>query len=539
VTDEKQGDDLFEDLDKFFAPIKDVEWDEPEEPRRAPEADEHVTVQVPQPTPPPETPPEEHERESAGAPSIPEEGTGETWYDTGPLEPIGEETADVRIVGEPSSDPDQGDLFDGRDVAGVDPDDLWSEQEGEPIVVGEADEGAASDVPGPEPEEAPTEEDLEAAAEYFADSVREERYDTEPWALDDDGSHAPPTDDEGPEAPSVDEGRPSGAPPAEEVAEDLLADLHEERPAAVSVGADVISGPSWQDSSSVEVGADLDRRGPERDVPAAFMTGLVLAGLAIGALLIGPWAFAVLATLLVLIAQGELFGAMARHHHLPATAVGLVTGGLIMGGAYYRGEAAIPAMFALGAIATFLWFMTVPPMQRQHVVQNAGLTIFNMAWIPLMGGYLIALLAAPDGRALVVTVVALTFLYDTAAFLVGSVAGGAWIRRPLAAGTSPKKSWEGAIAATVITVFASVAFATSFVAVLEDRRTETLVLGIVIAVAATLGDLAESLVKRDLGVKDMGSILRGHGGVLDRIDSLLFVAPAAFLLLRAMDVIPG
>jgi phosphatidate cytidylyltransferase len=330
-------------------------------------------------------------------------------------------------------------------------------------------------------------------------------------------------------------------PAADDVEGDILSDLREDAAVAttVSVGADGTTGPSWQEPSSVEVGADLDRRTADRDVPAAFMTGLILAGLALGALLIGPWAFALLATVLVLIAQGELFGAMVRRHQLPATAVGLVTGALIMAGAYYRGEAAIPAMFALGVAATFLWFMTVPPLQRQHVLQNAGLTILNMAWIPLLGGYLIALLNAPDGRVLVVAVVALTFLYDTAAFLVGSVAGGAWIRRPLAPGTSPKKSWEGAIAATAITAFASVAFVTSFVGVLNGLRTETLLLGLVVAVAATLGDLAESLVKRDLGVKDMGSVLRGHGGVMDRIDSLLFVAPAAYILLRAVAVIPG
>jgi phosphatidate cytidylyltransferase len=107
----------------------------------------------------------------------------------------------------------------------------------------------------------------------------------------------------------------------------------------------------------------------------------------------------------------------------------------------------------------------------------------------------------------------------------------------MAPGTSPKKSWEGFILAAFATVFISVSIVTSFVAPFNDRRIDTMLLGLVVVVAATLGDLAESLVKRDLDVKDMSTILPGHGGVLDRIDSLLFVAPASYLLLGVLDIV--
>ena len=204
----------------------------------------------------------------------------------------------------------------------------------------------------------------------------------------------------------------------------------------------------------------------------------------------------------------------------------------MMAGAYYRGEAAVLGMFTLGVVATMLWFMAVPATHRKDTVANIGLTLVNVAWIPLLASYLLIMLDQPDGKSLVISVIGLTFVFDTFAFLGGSIMGGQFFQRPLAPSVSPKKSIEGVIIATLVTVIVSVALVTSFVTPFEDMRIETLVLGLVVAAAATFGDLAESLIKRDLGLKDMGSVLPGHGGVLDRIDSLLFVAPAAFLFFR-------
>jgi phosphatidate cytidylyltransferase len=267
------------------------------------------------------------------------------------------------------------------------------------------------------------------------------------------------------------------------------------------------------------------------------MTGVVLAGVAVASLLVGETAFAIVAAIGVLAAQAELFGVMTKHHLQPATFVGLVTGQLIVWGVFFRGEPAIPAMLALGIVASFLWFMTVPPAHRSHVVQNLGVTALNLLWIPLLAGYLLATLELPDGRELVIAVIGLTFVFDTAAFFVGSVWGGSFFTRPLAPSVSPKKSIEGLVGGALVVVVVSVALIpTGFIELLDGRRVEALLLGLAVAAAATLGDLAESLVKRDLGVKDMGNVLPGHGGVLDRIDSLLFVAPAAYLLFRVVFV---
>jgi phosphatidate cytidylyltransferase len=530
VAGERDGDELFEDLDKFFAPIKDVDWDEPEAQASKAPHEEHVEVQG---GPVPDEPAE---------PDVAEEGEDD-WYDTGVIEAVEdvpaalehpEPTQEIVVVhhdgdedvafSEPeppaATDESQRYLF-VEEEDWPDEDDVEIEAAVPPVSFDEPAEPGEQDVVA---HDGPSDDDLEAAADHFAGPFRTpESYETEPVDVFADQGGGDLLSDLG----------------AEQVEEDILSDLREPAaaPRTVVVGTEGVSGPSWQDVAAVEVGADVDRRGPdtgERDVPAAFMTGLVLAGVALAALLVGEGAFAIVAVLAVLIAQGEFFGVMVKHHAQPATAVGLVAGALMMAGAYFRGEAATPAMFALGVAAAFLWFMTVPAIHRKDVVRNVGLTVLNMAWIPLLGGYLIATLKLEEGRALVVAVVGLTFVFDTAAFLVGSVWGGSFFHRPLAPTISPKKSLEGVLGASLVTIVVSVALVPSFIDVFADQRLEALLLAIVVAVAATLGDLAESLVKRDLGIKDMGSVLPGHGGILDRIDSLLFVAPAAFLLFRVI-----
>jgi phosphatidate cytidylyltransferase len=137
------------------------------------------------------------------------------------------------------------------------------------------------------------------------------------------------------------------------------------------------------------------------------------------------------------------------------------------------------------------------------------------------------LLRATDGRSYVIAIIGLTIVYDIGAFAVGSM----WGMRPFAPNVSPKKSWEGAIGATLVVIAVSVGVVANFVDPLGTLG-RSVGLALVVAIFAPLGDLAESLLKRDLGLKDMGSVLPGHGGVLDRIDAVLFVAPAAFLFLR-------
>jgi len=484
VPEGDKKDDLFEDLDKFFAPIQDVDW--PENPSAAPPGE-----QAPPDT---DTGVIDEPDDSSTAGSIP--GEEDPFEGSSPSEAGSEES----VWGEEEAAEISEETFGRAPSAYVDLPGPSEEGEEEPEIESPLREASAED-------EEPSPEAVEAAAEHFARSVRDEA------DLDlEDETSLPELLGGGeediaaePEEP-VRGGRASGRSGS---------------------GSEGLGGPSWQEPTTMEVGLEHEARRTGRDVPAAFITGLALAGLALGSLAVGKWAFALTAGAIVLWAQGELYLAFQRHHLQPATALGLVSGGLVLGAAYFRGEAAMLSMFVLSVLAAFLWYMAAPVSHRRGTATNIGVTVLGVAYVPLMAGFALAMLEFTDGRALVLSVIGLTFVYDTAAFIVGSW----WGNRPLAPTISPKKSLEGAIGATLVVIAVSVGAVAPAVTSLSTVG-RSVALAMVVAVLAPLGDLAESLIKRDLGVKDMGSVLPGHGGVLDRIDSVLFVVPAAFLFLR-------
>jgi phosphatidate cytidylyltransferase len=491
VPEGDDKDDLFEDLDKFFAPIQDVDWPEdqapvsgatePEEPAaREPAHDETAE-------PGSRRADEEDTTRNEG---LSEETRGEREEERQGGEPLGGVETEEHISVESLTQAPQAYV----DLPGPE----------------EEEESAVSELEEPEAAEKPSPEAVEAAAEHFAESVRDEvRVEPEPE----------PTETS----------LPSLLGGADEVEERILAGLGEqEQPTKrVKVGGEGLGGPSWQEPTAMEVGTEHERRLSARDLPAAFLTALVLAGLAVGSIAISGGAFAVVASAIVLWAQGELYRALQTRHYQPATALGLASGALVLAAAYYRGEAAMLSMLVLGIVATFLWFMATPANHRRNVAANVGVTVLGVAYCPLLAGYALAMLKATDGRGFVLSVIGLTVAYDTAAFIVGSW----WGSRPLAPVISPKKSIEGAIGATLIVIALSVGLVAPYVHIVESVARSG-ALAVVVAVFAPLGDLAESLLKRDLGLKDMGGILPGHGGVLDRIDSMLFVVPAAFVFLR-------
>jgi phosphatidate cytidylyltransferase len=181
------------------------------------------------------------------------------------------------------------------------------------------------------------------------------------------------------------------------------------------------------------------------------------------------------------------------------------------------------ATFALGFVLQLL------ASTRAPTTAALGSTILGSAWIGLGLGFVLLLRQMhTEGRLIAFTVVLTVFAADTVAYLVGRVAG----RHRLAPRVSPKKTWEGLAGGVLAAVFVS------FVALYDTRHHylsvwQAVVLGLVVVTAAVLGDLFESALKRDLEVKDTGSLLGGHGGVLDRVDALLFAAPAAYFLVVA------
>ena len=483
-------DDLFEDLDKFFAPIQDVDW--PENPSAAPAGEQ--------------APPDTDTGESVIGESDDSSSTGLIPGQEGPSEGSSpsEAGSEESVWGEEEAAEISEETFGRAPSAYVDLPGPSEEAEEEPEIESPLLEASAED-------ERPSPEAVEAAAEHFARSVRDEA-DVD---LEDETS------------------LPELLGGGDEVGEDAVATELEEpigggRASGMSgSGSEGLGGPSWQEPTTMEVGMEQEARRTGRDVPAAFITGLALAGVALGSLALGKWAFALTAGAIVLWAQGELYLALQRHRLQPATALGLVSGGLVLGAAYFRGEAAMLSMFVLSVFAAFLWYMAAPASHRRGTATNIGVTVLGVAYVPLMAGYALAMLDFTDGRAVVLSVIGLTFVYDTAAFIVGSW----WGNRPLAPTISPKKSLEGAIGATLVVIAVSVGAVAPAVTALNTVG-KSVALAVVVAVLAPLGDLAESLIKRDLGVKDMGSVLPGHGGVLDRIDSVLFVVPAAFLFFR-------
>jgi phosphatidate cytidylyltransferase len=167
---------------------------------------------------------------------------------------------------------------------------------------------------------------------------------------------------------------------------------------------------------------------------------------------------------------------------------------------------------------------------RQAATSSFAVTLLGVAWVGGGIGCLLLICDIPEfGFWAVMAVLFTVFAADTGAFFVGRTFG----RHRMSPAISPNKSWEGFVGGVLAAV------GMSFVILYRDRDEfltipESLVLGLVIALAATLGDLFESAVKRDLGVKDSGRLLGGHGGVLDRVDSLLWAGPAAYFALLAL-----
>jgi phosphatidate cytidylyltransferase len=273
-----------------------------------------------------------------------------------------------------------------------------------------------------------------------------------------------------------------------------------------------------------------DRDG--RSMPVAIATGLGFALVAVLCFKAGSVATLVLATVVVTLAAAECYAALRHSGRRPATLLGLVGTVAMMVAVYAKGVAALPLVLVIVVVTTMLWYLV--GADRGSPLEGIASTLLGFTWIAVLGSFA-ALMLAPSqypqrhGVAFVLGAVVAAIGAD-----VGALAVGSWIgRHPLAPRVSPNKTWEGLIGGAVLAVALSAGVTG---AVHPWTPAKAAVLGIVAAVVAPLGDLAESMVKRDLGLKDMGSMLPGHGGVLDRVDGVLFVLPAAYYLVRVLHL---
>jgi phosphatidate cytidylyltransferase len=259
-----------------------------------------------------------------------------------------------------------------------------------------------------------------------------------------------------------------------------------------------------------------------RDLRAAVGVGLLLAGLVVGTLIISAPAF--LAVVVVAVSYGawELRRAIAtRGMVVPIVPLLLGAVGMLVS-AYLRGAEALVVTFGLTIVGLLVWRVADGLSGAARDLSASALVAFYPVFL---GGFASMMLAAPDdGRQRIVVFILVTVFSDIGGYAVGVVFG----KHPMAPSLSPKKSWEG-FAGSVGTCAAVGAIAMPLV--LGGQWWQGALLGVAAASGATLGDLIESSIKRDLGIKDMGSLLPGHGGLMDRLDSLVIVAPVAWALL--------
>ncbi len=265
-----------------------------------------------------------------------------------------------------------------------------------------------------------------------------------------------------------------------------------------------------------------------RDLPVAIGVGLGLAVAYVGSVLLHPLLFLAFVVVNLTIGLYELDHAFTATKSRPPTIVAAVALPFMCVGAYYVGTDAQ----VIGLIAALMvgFVYTMLTSERGHAVSRLAALSLMLLWVNLLASSLGLLLARDQGYWYVMAATALTVTNDIGAYAFGRNFG----RRKLAPSISPKKSWEGFAGAMLTTILMAVLVTAQLVPGVTVPL--AIVLAIAVVVAATVGDLAESVLKRDLGVKDLGTIFPGHGGVMDRVDALLFSLPTAHLVLKAFGV---
>lgn len=260
-----------------------------------------------------------------------------------------------------------------------------------------------------------------------------------------------------------------------------------------------------------------------RNLPAAIGVGVGLVAIIVASLFLYRPSFAIIVGLAVLYGSYEVSRALAAGGHRPSLVPILVGGAAMLVAAWLRGPNGLVVALLLASCGVFVWRVADG---ADGYLRDVAASQLVLLYVPTLGGFAILSVHAHDGAARIIAFIAVVICSDTGGYATGVLFG----RHPLAPIVSKSKTWEGFAGSVLFCAVAGVLFLTL---TFHQPWWTGLAFGLAICVTATLGDLGESMIKRDLQIKDMGKLLPGHGGMMDRLDSLLPCAAVAYLLLSA------
>ena len=261
-----------------------------------------------------------------------------------------------------------------------------------------------------------------------------------------------------------------------------------------------------------------------RNLPAAIAVGLVLGAAILVSLLTVRYLFIGIIGIAIAIGTIELSQALRRAADIKLALIPLLVGGQAMIWLTWPfGRDGALIAFAITVLSCLLWRL---PGGAKGYLRDISASVFACAYLPLFGAFAAMLVPPSDGVGRVLAFMVGVVASDTGGYAAGVLRG----KHPMAPSISPKKTWEGFTGSLIAGV---VAGALTLRFLLDGHAWQGVIFGAAIVLTATLGDLVESLIKRDLGIKDMGTMLPGHGGLMDRLDSLLPSAVVSWVLLTA------
>ncbi len=264
-----------------------------------------------------------------------------------------------------------------------------------------------------------------------------------------------------------------------------------------------------------------------RDLSVRVGTAVLLGAVVLIALFFGGvWSLALVTSVIAVLAVLEFFAIVRRERRLPSEIIGVTAVAAMPFAAAGYGAIGLTAALGILVISAFFWHVMI----RQIRIADTGVTMFGAVYVGFTLSHLVLIREFDGGMWLAFAMIVSIWVNDSFAYLVGSAIG----RHKMAPRISPKKSWEGFAAGTFGTT--AVWVAAGLLPGVEIGLPWRIAIGLGASLAAVVGDLAESRIKREVGVKDSGTLLPGHGGYLDRFDSFIMVAIMTFYMLFAAGV---